>query len=358
MSLRAGIFKRIFTFNFDARTSRGPMKERTSWFIKIRDEKNPGVAGVGECAPLPGLSIDDRPDLENVLYQVAREISKMDNAPAGSVFSIVRSIIPEGFPSISFSVETALLDLLHGGRRIIFVNDFIKGKPLPINGLVWMGDEDFMLEQVFRKVRDGFRCIKFKVGGLDFNKECRMLETVRKQYPDIEIRLDANGAFGEEEALKKLNTLSAFNIHSIEQPVKPGALSMPEICEQSPIPVALDEELIGKEGDKNQLLDRIKPAFIILKPSLHGGLSHCEEWIRVAEEKRIGWWVTSALESAVGLNAICQFAANYNLMMPQGLGTGSLFTNNFHSPLRVVNGNIFWDPGAQWEIQDAGTSGS
>jgi len=346
MKLQRDFFKRTFHFNFDARTSRGRMKEKHSWFVKVWHEHDPHCIGLGECGPLPGLSVDDQPDFEEVLKDCLHKLTDSDLA--------VDSIVPIGFPSIRFGIETALLDLKYGGQRKIFDNSFLKGTPLPINGLVWMGDLDSMLQQVSAKIEKGFRCIKIKVGGLNFEKECDILQYIRSKYyrENITIRLDANGAFKPDEALYKLNELSRFNIHSIEQPIKTGLDILPELCRKSPIPVALDEELIGVEvaEEKIKLLDRINPAFIILKPTLHGGLKSCEEWIRLAEERQIGWWMTSALESNIGLNAICQFTANYPVTLPQGLGTGQLYDDNFDSPLTVSNGEIFYDQNKPWAL--------
>lgn len=344
MKLQTDFFKRTFHFNFDARTSRGRMKEKHSWFVKVLSENDPGCIGLGECGPLPGLSVDDRPDFEDVLKDCLRHLNDSSQA--------VDSVVPTGFPSIRFGIETALLDLEHGGQRKIYDNSFFKGTPIPINGLVWMGDLDSMLQQVSMKIEKGFRCIKIKVGGLNFEKECDILQYIRSKYyrENITIRLDANGAFKPDEALYKLNELSRFTIHSIEQPVKAGSDMLPELCQKSPIPIALDEELIGVEmhPEKINVLDRIKPAFIILKPTLHGGLKSCAEWIRLAEERQIGWWMTSALESNIGLNAICQFTANYPVTLPHGLGTGQLYDDNIDSPLTVSAGEIVYDQKKSW----------
>jgi len=344
MTLIAEFSKQIFKFNFKARTSRGLMKDKTSWFIRVWDEKDAFVVGVGECGPLPGLSIDARPDYEEVLAGVIRGFNEGGYTSAGEYAEIMDRVVPAGFPSIRFGLETALLDLNHGGKGIIFENDFIKGKAIPINGLIWMGDMDFMMNQINKKVGEGFRCVKLKVGGLDFDRECDTLDYLRKRYfrEEITIRLDANGAFKIDEVLFRLEQLAKYKVHSIEQPIKPGLEEMPALCRQSPIPVALDEELIGVEAAeaKIALLERIRPQFIILKPSLHGGLTGCAEWIRLAEQRGIGWWITSALESSVGLNAICQFTANYDIQIPQGLGTGSIYENNLESKLKVDKGMI------------------
>lgn len=350
MSLRATYFKRVFHFNFKARTSRGLMKDKTSWFVRLEDTRTPDVFGLGECGPLPGLSIDHRPDFEERLAHILQKIntSTFSTDDAGAL----RNMVPMESPSVLFGLETALLDLQHGGRRMIFDNDFLKGEPIPINGLIWMGDMDFMMDQINKKVAQGFTCLKLKVGGLDFERECDILRYIRKKYfrENITIRLDANGAFKVDDVLYKLEEMAGFGVHSIEQPIKPGLVEMEELCRKSPIPVAFDEELIGifSAEKKLRLLQALKPRFIVLKPTLHGGISGCEEWISIAESLNIGWWVTSALESSIGLNAICQFTANYKLAIPQGLGTGGIYEDNIASPLRVENGNISYNANEGW----------
>jgi o-succinylbenzoate synthase len=350
MALQFSFFKEVFIFNFKARTSRGLMRDKTSWFIKVWHSEDKNTYGIGECGPLPGLSLDARPDFEEVLENVLQELSRQENLMLDDIYKHV----PPGFSSIVFGLETALLDLMNGGSRIIYRNDFIAGKSLPINGLIWMGDMDFTMNQINKKIDEGFSCIKLKVGGLDFDKECDVLDYIRKRYfrNNITIRLDANGAFKIDDVLYRLEQLAKFSIDSIEQPIKPGLSVMEELCRKSPIPIALDEELIGKESieQKKALLETIKPQFIILKPSLHGGLKSCAEWISLAAENNCGWWITSALESSIGLNAISQFTANYPIAIPQGLGTGSIYENNFESPLRVEKGNIFFDASRRWKI--------
>lgn len=355
MALQASVSKKVFEFNFVARTSRGRMKERTCWFIKLWDESNAALFGIGECAPLPGLSIDDKPDFEIVLNQVAENVLSL-KLESPSLLKDVGKLVPVEYPSIRFGLETALLDLKNGGKRIIFNNSFLASKPIPINGLVWMGDLDLMLQQASIKIEEGFRCIKIKVGGLNFEKECDILNYIRKKYyrEEITLRLDANGAFKTEEALYKLYDLSKFKIHSIEQPIKAGQPELEELCRKSPIPIALDEEMIGISSAeaKKELLNRVKPQFIIIKPSLHGGMVGTQEWISIAESLTIGWWITSALESNIGLNAICQLTANYPVSVPQGLGTGTLYENNFESPLEVKKGEIFYNPRLSWNADE------
>ncbi|WP_276374363.1 o-succinylbenzoate synthase [Chryseolinea sp. H1M3-3] len=337
------------------------MEDKTSWFIKLWDESNPEIVGLGECGPLPGLSTDAKPDFENILADVLKEIQNIKlpgdlHQHGDAMLAHIARMVPTDCPAISFGLETAWLDLLNGGKRIVFKNSFLEGKAIPINGLVWMGDVDFMIQQVHQKIQQGFKCIKLKVGGLDFDKECQVLKDIRRQYgpEQITLRLDANGAFHPNEALEKLTRLNQFAIHSIEQPIKQGQEEMVDICRHSPIPVALDEELIGYESGerKTELLRRLRPQYIILKPTLHGGLTGCREWIATAEKQGIGWWITSALESNIGLNAICQFTANYPINLPHGLGTGAIYQNNIVSPLTVENGNIYLNSNKGWDVQN------
>lgn len=360
MSLEASIHKRIFHFSFDARTSRGAMKEKVSWFIKIRDTAEPEIMGIGECGPLPGLSPDHQPELNDILEGMisrfnSRSLTIQPFASLQELNAFITGALGAeivNFPSVVFAFETALLDLMNGGNKVIFNNAFLQGLPISINGLIWMGGLDFMLQQIEIKIRDGFRCLKLKVGGIDFEKECDVLQYIKRKYfrENITIRVDANGAFKPADALYKLNELAKFDVHSIEQPVRPGSPEMEELCRISPIPIALDEELIGiNETEKKvALLSRLKPAFIILKPTLHGGLYSCQEWIQLAEKQNIGWWITSALESNIGLNAIAQFTAQYPISLPQGLGTGMLYTDNIDSPLTVQQGLLSYDSALEW----------
>jgi o-succinylbenzoate synthase len=368
MVLRSSVHKKNFSFGFQARTSRGQMRERNSWFIKVWGEENPEVFGVGECGPLPGLSVEDLSKLDEELSLTVGRInhgkfvlSDLPEDLSGKLRQI-HHLLNEYFsstflsqhPALVFALETAILDLSHGGTRKIFENPFSMGQPVEINGLVWMGGLDFMLQQVEIKIRDGFRCLKLKIGGMDFDRECDILQYIRRKYfrDKIEIRLDANGAFKPEEASYKLKALSRFDVHSIEQPIKPGKREMEELCKDPLIPIALDEELIGLSNteDKERLLDRIKPQYVILKPSLLGGLLACEEWITMAKSRGIGWWITSALESSVGLNALGQYASSLSPEIPQGLGTGEIFTNNIGSPLQLNKGQLSLNLGQEWDF--------
>ncbi|GHN03249.1 o-succinylbenzoate synthase [Cytophagales bacterium WSM2-2] len=357
--LRASVHPYVLNFAFAARTSRGPMTEKTSWFVRLWDDSKPEVYGLGECGPLQGLSKESGPEFEATLINAIQAFQNKNlSLPSGkegiaalSDFFQSNKIDREN-SSIVFALETALLDLMQGGKKVVFKNKFTE-TPVPINGLVWMGGLDFMLQQVEIKIRDGFKCVKLKVGGLDFEKECDVLQYIRRKYfrDNIEIRLDANGAFKKEDALDKINSLKRFNVHSLEQPIKPGLPEMEEICAKSPIPIAFDEELIGIASDeKEKLLKRLKPQYIILKPTLHGGMMGSDEWIRIAEKQNIGWWVTSALESNIGLNAIAQFTSQYNSSLHHGLGTGQIYTNNFPSPLLADKGVLMYQPKEKWDL--------
>lgn len=352
--LRAGFHKHKLIFKQPAGTSRGVLHSRDSFFLLLSDTLIPGVVGIGECGIIPGLSFDDRPDFENAVHFLCDRISN-DEMPDQKWFA--------NWPSVSFALETAMRDLAAGGNRILFDSKFSAGKRgMAINGLVWMGNKDFMLRQVDEKIASGFDVIKLKVGAIDFNQELEILNVIRSAFDagKITIRLDANGAFEVAEAPNKLKKLAKFEIHSIEQPVKPGNISaMADICRHSPIPVALDEELIGisDSGERKRLLDKILPQYIILKPSLLGGFEKSQQWIADAEERNAGWWITSALESNVGLNAIAQWTATLGNPLPQGLGTGGLYINNITSPLEVVKGHLHYNPQLPWDFSIAGVTG-
>ena len=352
-NIRFEYVKRNLVFRFDAGTSRGVLKTKTVYWIKAFETQNDSIIGWGEAAPLVKLSPDDRPDFEQVLEEMLLKLEiETWEMEENSILNQVSDLIPFHLPSVRFGVETALLDLLNGGKKKIVQNDFYDlKKSLPINGLIWMGDEGFMKEQIDQKLGEGFDCIKMKIGAIDFRKELDLLAYIRSNYPPskITLRVDANGAFTPAEALDKLKALDEFSLHSIEQPIIAGQnQEMRKLCETSPLPIALDEELIGIER-KGDLLDGIMPPFIILKPSLLGGIKETREWIAEAEKRSIGWWMTSALESNVGLNAISQLTSQYSPEMPQGLGTGKLFHNNLESPLVVEKGNILYKSGIDWE---------
>ena len=326
-------------------TSRGVLKTKDTYFLIIKNEEQ---IGIGECALFKGLSVDDLPDYETKLQWVCNHIDLGKKALYDELAE---------YPSIQIGVETAFKSLISKNQFDIYPSDFSKGQSqIPINGLVWMGDEAFMKQQVSDKLSQGFRCIKMKIGAIDFNTELNLLKSIRKEYSssDIELRVDANGAFSASEALEKLKWLSELEMHSIEQPIKQGQWQeMARLCEDTPLPIALDEELIGvfSEKEKGNLLNTINPQYIILKPSLIGGFKGSDDWISLAENKKIGWWITSALESNIGLNAIAQYTFSKKNNLPQGLGTGSLFTNNIDSPLEVCNGALLYNTNLKWNLK-------
>lgn len=352
--------KYTLNFKFLAGTSRGVLRDKDSFFIKVSQAYPSKVYGVGECAPLKGLSPDDHDEMENVLEEVCQKLNESDLKPISEedIFFWVDENIDVNLPAVRFGVETALLDLYFSGNRQVLSNSWSQApfNPIEINGLVWMGDKDWMIDQVKAKIEDGFKCIKIKIGAIDFEKEMELLSYIREQYDaeKISIRVDANGAFTEEDVYQKLRRLADFDVHSIEQPIKPGQHAlMRELCIQSPVDIALDEELIGITSlrDKVAVLDKINPAYIILKPTLVGGIAATKHWIRLAEERKIGWWITSALESNVGLNAIAQLCATYDTKIPQGLGTGQLYHNNISSPLRIHKGQLYYDQNKAWDLK-------
>ncbi len=355
MAIQCFFRKYQLNFTFKAGTSRGVLENKHTYFIILSDSD--GKTGIGEAGPLKGLSLDDRGDFEDRLADVCQMLS---TAPlpqqASQVADFINTHIAPDLPAIRFGTEVALLDYSHGGNRLIVPNSWSeKGQPIAINGLVWMGDKKFMLDQINSKPKQGFTCIKMKIGAIDFKTELALLATIRQQFSskEITLRVDANGAFHPLQALEKLRQLAQYDIHSIEQPIRPGQIeSMAALCKQSPVPIALDEELIGVRDikDKGKLLDAIDPAFIILKPTLLGGLAASKNWIQLAKERNIGWWITSALESNIGLNAIAQFASAQQVTMPQGLGTGQLYYNNIPSPLEVNQGLLNYNPEKNWDL--------
>jgi O-succinylbenzoate synthase len=357
MSLKVDYLKYTLQFRFEAGTSRGTLTEKTTYIVRLSDDEDPSVVGYGECGPLKGLSFDDRPDFEASLSQYCQDFNDLDlqlfswNLPI-----ILNQVISPEFPSILFGFETAMLDFLAGGRRVLWESDFSHGlRPLPINGLIWMGSPAFMRQQIEDKLQAGFTTIKLKIGAIDFETECELLAMIRERYTpeQITLRVDANGAFSPAEAMTKLERLATYGLHSIEQPIKAGQPElMADLCRHSPLPIALDEELIGQMEyvHKFRLLKKIQPQFIILKPTLLGGLRHCDEWIELAGRLNIGWWITSALESNIGLNAVAQYTAQFKHLLPQGLGTGQLYHNNFDSPLIIQEGQLRHNPAQPWDL--------
>lgn len=325
-------------------TSRGVLHTKETYFLII---ENQNKRGIGECGLFRGLSADDRPDYEEKLQFVCNNINLGKDTLLKEVYD---------FPSIQFGLEQAFLSLESRHPFELFSSAFTEGEAaIDINGLIWMGDKGFMKQQIIDKINAGFKTVKMKIGAIDFQTELDLLKFIRKEFSksDIELRVDANGAFHPDKALEQLKKLSEFRLHSIEQPIKQGQWQeMAALCEKTPLPIALDEELIGvfNISDKEKLIETIQPQYIILKPSLVGGFRGSEEWIDISEKHHVGWWITSALESNIGLNAIAQFTYDLGAVMPQGLGTGSLFTNNFESPLYVEEGSLHYNPKLNWNF--------
>lgn len=347
--LKYSLEKKTFIFKTPSGTSRGVLTEKHAYFIQLWEEDKSSIFGLGECSIIPNLSPDfiDFDQYEKQINIFCAELCSnfsLSDLKNIDLFDFDFYQKMAQFPSILFGIECAVLDLINGGKARFFETNFTQGKAkIPINGLIWMGNESFLLEQVEEKIASGFSCIKLKIGALNFENEYKILENIRKDFSKEELilRVDANGAFSHQEALEKINRLANLEIHSIEQPIKAGNWTeMAKLCRETKLPLALDEELIGvyKTANKINLLKTINPQFIILKPSLHGGFSGCKEWIELAEKQQISWWMTSALESNVGLNAIAQFTSTFDNKLHQGLGTGSLYLENTASDLIVENG--------------------
>lgn len=346
--MKISIKERVLHFKQPAGTSRGVYTERHSWFVTITDGER---VGVGECAPLPDLSCDALPS--DLYMKVLRGFCDQLEHIGAIPYEAMRD-----YPSMLFGLEAALLSAMYPSRQTegagvcLFDTPFSRGEVgIPINGLVWMGSYDEMLQRMEEKLEQGFHCVKLKVGAIDFDRELDLVRRIRERFShrEVELRLDANGGFTPDEALYKLELLSQYAIHSIEQPIKSKQWAlMAELCRDAPLPIALDEELIGVNDPetKRQMLRIIKPAYIVLKPSLHGGMMGCREWIDIAKEENIGSWITSALESNIGLNAIAQFCSSVygdHITMPQGLGTGQLFTDNIPMPLEIRGDRLWWN---------------
>ena len=319
------------------------MTDRKVWFLKL---KSGGKTGVGEAAPIARLSPEDIDSMDAKFAELETKLESVSRPTSvEGCYDLAEKLVGLDFPSIRFGLESALLDLRGGGKKVLFENDFSVGiNPIPINGLVWMDTKEEMIRQVDEKLEAGFACIKLKIGALDFEEELEVLKHVRSESSDVTLRLDANGAFSTNEVLGKLRQLAEFNIHSIEQPIAPmQPVAMRLLTDKSPISIALDEELIGVT-DKRNLLESLRPQYIVLKPTLLGGFRQTAEWISIAESLKINWWITSYLESNVGLNAIAQFVGNYDVTLPQGLGTGVLYENNIESGLRIEKGELSFIP--------------
>jgi o-succinylbenzoate synthase len=342
--MKANFKNFILNFKRPSGTSRGVLNTKETWFLQLQENDR---IGIGECAVFRGLSVDDVPDYEDKLQWLCHRLEQKQSVSLEEL---------EAYPSIQFGLETALKSLENDSPFLVYPSEFSEGTAaIPINGLVWMGDFQFMKQQIAQKIDQGFRCIKLKIGAIDFEDELKLLAAVRKEFSakDIELRVDANGAFHPASALEKLKRLSDFELHSIEQPIKPRQWEeMAYLCADSPLDIALDEELIGvfSTEKKNSLLETVKPQYIILKPALIGGFSGSEAWIAAANKLNIKWWVTSALESNIGLNAIAQWTYSLNNLVTQGLGTGGLFTNNFESPLEVISGHLHYQKDIKWKF--------
>jgi len=341
--MKAYYFRHLLNFKVPSGTSRGVLSNKESWFIVITDKNR---YGVGECSLIAGLSPDPISSYEDKLKEICNNICLG--------IDVLRTSL-EAYPSIIFGLETAYLSFESSDPFVLMASSFTKGeKSIPINGLIWMGEQSFMKKQIKEKIESGFNCIKIKVGALNFDLECKLLKSLRLEYSsqDIEIRLDANGSFSPNSALEKLKILSDYDLHSIEQPIGTKMWDqMAFLCEKSPLAIALDEELVGLTSFEMQtkMLSLISPSYIILKPSLIGGLKACDSWIKIAESKKINWWSTSALESNVGLNAISQWVFNKGSEMKQGLGTGQLYFNNIDSPCYIDKGFLKYNPNKNWE---------
>ena len=338
------IVRRILHFRQPAGTSRGTYLTREIHLLRLSDDSRPGVVGWGECAPLPDLSSDAVPDYGQVLSSFCRRAES-----EGLSSALCDDLRP--FPSMLFGLESAFMQWERGGSAALFDTPFARSEVgIRINGLVWMGSFDEMCSRLREKLEAGFQCVKLKIGAIRFEDELELVRTVRRRFgkDDVELRLDANGAFRPDQALSFLERLAPYGVHSIEQPIRQGQWDrLAVLCRNSPIPVALDEELIGVNDPqrKARLLDTVRPHFIVLKPSLHGGMAGCDEWIALARERHIGSWITSALESNVGLKAIAHYAAKTyvpNPPLPQGLGTGALFTDNISMPLTVKRDRLWY----------------
>ncbi len=333
-------------FKAPAGTSRGILLHKDTYFLKVWDESNPEVYGLGECALFKGLSREDTPLYESKLREMCQNIALGISTDLSE------------FSSLQFGLETALCDLSNGGRRVVVDTPFVYGETtIPINGLVWMGSFDEMSARIEEKLSAGFSTIKLKIGAIDFESELELIRQLRGRFSSetLTIRVDANGGFSPEEALPKLNRLAAYGIHSCEQPIKPNQWAeMRKICAESPIHIALDEELIGITDPMQMfmLLREIVPQYLIIKPSLMGGFAGAQEWLKMAKMTNTGAWFTSALESNVGLNAIAQVVAKFNPLIPQGLGTGALYTNNIESPLYQKADYLAYNPEGKWVLPD------
>lgn len=344
--LKFEIKKHCLDFHFEAGTSRGILTHKNSYFIKISQADYPTISGIGEAGPLKGLSPEFEDNCINAFKQVVNQISVVELPHKLEEIPDWLNGHPIEQASFKMAIEMAIRDYLIQKNGIYFDNTFSTSETnLPINGLIWMGSAEFMQKQIEDKLALGYSCLKLKIGAIDFETELSLLKHLRDRFSkdELSIRVDANGAFEPVNAEEKLEKLARFDLHSIEQPIKAGQWKeMAKLVSQKIIPIALDEELIGIRNieEQKELLNSIQPEYIILKPSLLGGFHDTDQWIQLTKNSPIKWWITSALESNIGLQAIAQFTANYDNPMPQGLGTGQLYTNNFESGLSIDKGQI------------------
>lgn len=346
--------RRALQFNFPARTSRGALTEHVAYYLRLADASQPTLAGWGEAAPLAGLSPEYGPEFEGLVRDFCQRFNQASHTVLTA--SEAAALVPAELPSLRFALESALLDLYNGGQHQLYTNAFSQGRAgLPINGLVWMGDAAFMREQIRQKLAAGYACLKVKIGSIDWATELALLSEIRAEASpsQLMLRVDANGAFAPAEAPARLAQLAEFAIHSIEQPIAAGQWgTLAQLCRESPVPVVLDEELIGLTDPARQaeLLDTVRPPYLVLKPTLLGGHAATHRWIALAEARGIGWWITSALESNIGLNAVAQLTGEYQVGdFAQGLGTGQLYHNNLAAPLSIRAGALHYDPAGTWE---------
>lgn len=345
--LRARWIERTLQPRFELGTSKGPITARTVWYLIAWNSERPEVMGIGEAALFPGHSKEFPADVRTKLLELCMETSDWERRLNGDLVDV---------PSVRFAVEQCLKDLEAGGTKTLFPSDFTLGRQaIPINGLVWMGDKATMKQRIREQLDGGFTTVKMKIGAIGIDDELELLKAVRTEYgpDDIILRVDANGAFTALQAPDVLKRLADLQVHSIEQPVPPGQYEvMAELCADTPIPIALDEDLIGHNTHdaKVDLLDNVRPQYIVIKPSLVGGWAATQEWIDLAKARGIGWWITSALESSIGLNAIAQYTATFNPSLAQGLGTGKVYANNIPSPLLAERGELRYRPEAEWDL--------
>ena len=345
--LRARWIEHILEPRFELGTSKGPIKARTVWYLIAWHHDRPAVKGIGEAALFPGHSKEFPADVRTKLFELCEDTTNWEARLSSDLVAV---------PGVRFAVEQCLSDLRAGGTHQHFPSQFTLGrKGIPINGLVWMGEKAVMRSRIREQIEGGNRCIKMKIGAIGIDDELELLRDVRREFAaeDLTIRVDANGAFHIRNVTPVLERLAALGIHSIEQPLPPGSHeSMAELCIDPPLPIALDEDLIGMNSPdlKRDLLEMVKPGYIVIKPSLVGGWRATREWMDLAEQRGIGWWITSALESSIGLNAIAQFTATLDVLIPQGLGTGSVYTNNIPSPLVAKGGSLYYRPETEWDM--------